>query len=102
MEKNIYEGSCKLIPSLEKAILVHEHKEPGLTAEGVDVVIKYLGEVVIKYEKYEDVGKTVNPLAPLTAEDLKYSGLMRITLYAQDNQALGEVEQIILKEIEGK
>ena len=102
MEKNIYEGSYKLVSILESALLVDQYKMPGITAEGVDVMVKHLSGVTIKQERYEDMGRTINPLASLTIEDLKYTGLMKITLYADNETHLGEVERIILEEIERK
>ena len=100
MEKKIYEGDYRLVPSLESALLVDRYQIPGMTAEGVDVIVRHLSGVTVKQERYEDDSRIVSPGAPLTAQDLRYTGLMKITLYAQDENALGDIEKMILGEIE--
>lgn len=95
MKREIYEGNYKPVSSLESAILVHRHTEPGPTAEGVEVSIRHLLGVTIKFERYEDAMKVVAP-GPI---DLSYKGLMKITLYGQDDYTLGNMERVILEEI---
>lgn len=101
MKREIYEGNYTLIPSLESAVLVDYYELPGMTAEGMKITITHLSGVTVKQECYEDSMRTVAVHPP--PEDLRasmsYTGKMRITLYAQDDYALGNMERVILEEI---
>jgi len=50
MEKKIYEVDYRSVPILESALLVDRHKIPGMTAEGVDVIVRHLSGVTVKQE----------------------------------------------------
>ena len=90
-----------MVPSLENAVLVDQYRTPGPTAEGVEVTIRHLSGITVKYERYEDAmrGVAVHPSPEDLHASISYTGKMKITLYGQDDQTVGEVEKIILEEI---